>query len=243
IAYEDGGVVLTTNELGTYTNSSGHASIINIGGEPYISYHTFLNDEDLSQSRKIRIDKISFITNSEGIEVMYANGPTVTPQYLPEEISGYKNIASEAYVTSKGGIDGSDVYWLTDGTLKAHTFSPVEEFVLGKKNRVVRLTFDDYKTVRAVVVYNSRSWDNAFKSAKITFTCLINGKEVECSTEDLAFDFEAYAETDYSMMFVGGSVVAEFADLQVKSISVEVKSDNAEVAIPEIVVLGKGAVV
>lgn len=240
IAYEDGGVVLTTNELGTYTNSSGHASIVEIGGEAYISYHTFLNDEDLSQSRKIRMDKISFVTNAEGVEVMYANGPTITPQYLPEEISGYRNVASEAYVTSEGGLSGSDVYWLTDGTIKAHSFSPVEEFMLGRKNRAVQLTFDDYKTVRAVIVYNSRSWYNSFKSAKITLTYLLDGKEVQCSTADLVFDFEKYAETDYAMMFVGGSVAAEFAELPVKRISVTFKSDNDEVAIPEIVVLGKG---
>ena len=239
IAYEDGGAVLTTDGLGVYTNSSGHASIIDVDGEPYISYHTFLNDEDLSQSRKIRFDKISFVTNSEGIEVMYANGPTVTPQYLPEGVSGYRNIASEAYVSVRKMQEGGDAFWLTDGTLKAHTFSVVEEVELNRKGRI-DLAFDDYKTVRAVVVYNSRNWDKAFTSAIVTFTYLLNGEEERCSTKELQFNFDRYSDQDYKIMFVGGSVAAEFAELQVKSISVVFESDRDTIAIPEIVVLGKG---
>lgn len=239
IAYEDGGAIITTDGLAIYTRSSGHASILDIGGEPYISYHTFFNDEDIGNGRKIRIDKLEFITNKEGIEIMSANGPTVTPQYLPEKISGYKNVARKAYVTATGGENGSSTYYINDGTLKMHMFSETEEFLMNK-NGSVNLSFDDYVTARAIIVYNSRAYKNAFSAAKIEIEYQgKDGKSVKCSTDNLKFNFSLYASVDYKLICAGASVVAEFNEMKIKNVKVTFSSDNDVIGVPEIVILGK----
>ena len=63
-------------------------------GEFYIVYHVHDDPADPSYQRHIVMNKVEWVTNSNGIEVMYVNGPTLASiQPLPEFASGYKNIA------------------------------------------------------------------------------------------------------------------------------------------------------
>ena len=244
IPVDKGGVIITTDGLGTYTNSSGHHSFIKVGDELFISYHTFLNDSDISEARKIRFDKISFIVNQDGVPVIYANGPTVTLQPLPSLISGYKNKAIEASINATNVHENSDIYWLNDGTLKIHDNSIVDECEFNNGKSVISLTFDDYQTIKAIMVYNSNDFYKTFKEIdNIRLYIKKDGVETVSDTGVIPFNYHEYSliDQDYKTVFAGASSTIEFNDLEVNKIEITVSKSYGEsiLGISEIQVLGK----
>ena len=242
IDVDKGGTIITTDGLNIYTNSSGHHSFIKVGDQLYISYHTFLNDSDIVEARKIRFDKISFVVNQDGIPVIYANGPTVTMQPLPSLISGYKDIASNADVKATNVAKGSSAYWLNDGTIKMHENSLVQETIFNKGKSKITLNWDDYVTSKAIMVYNSSDYDTSFTQIdNIRIFYKNDGKEGYIDTGKLVFNYDIFAEEDYKCIFVGSSIAIEYQDMLIKQIQITVSKSkgNGNIAIPEITVLGK----
>ena len=244
IPVDKGGVIITTDGLGTYTNSSGHHSFIKVGDELFISYHTFLNDSDISEARKIRFDKISFVVNEDGLPLIYANGPTVTLQPLPSAVSGYKNIAPSAHIEASNVHENSDIYWLNDGTLKIHDNSIVDECEFNNGKSVISLTFDDYQTIKAIMVYNSNDFYKTFKEIdNIRLYIKKDGVETVSDTGVIPFNYHEYSliDQDYKTVFAGASSTIEFNDLEVNKIEITVSKSYGEsiLGISEIQVLGK----
>lgn len=118
------------------------------------------------------VDEIEWITvkDAQGndLDVMYANGPTTSVQPLPEFASEYKNIAAQAEVSATGIADGSSVSFLTDGLLSINRYANydmVETYIKEtefSRETTITLKFDDYKTIRALMVYNSKNMESAF---------------------------------------------------------------------------------
>lgn len=244
IPVDKGGVIITTDGLGTYTNSSGHHSFIKVGDELFISYHTFLNDSDISEARKIRFDRVSFVVNEDGLPLIYANGPTVTLQPLPSAVSGYKNIAPSAHIEASNVHENSDIYWLNDGTLKIHDNSIVDECEFNNGKSVISLTFDDYQTVKAIMVYNSNDFYKTFKEIdNIRLYIKKDGVETVSDTGVIPFNYHEYSliDQDYKTVFAGASSTIEFNDLEVNKIEITVSKSYGEsiLGISEIQVLGK----
>lgn len=244
IPVDKGGVIITTDGLGTYTNSSGHHSFIKVGDELFISYHTFLNDSDISEARKIRFDRVSFVVNEDGLPLIYANGPTVTLQPLPSAVSGYKNIAPSAHIEASNVHENSDIYWLNDGTLKIHDNSIVDECEFNNGKSVISLTFDDYQTVKAIMVYNSNDFYKTFKEIdNIRLYLKKDGIETVSDTGVIPFNYHEYSliDQDYKTVFAGASSTIEFNDLEVNKIEITVSKSYGEsiLGISEIQVLGK----
>ena len=90
------------------------------------------------------------------------------------------------------------------------------------------------------MVYNSSEFTRSFDSVSITLTYLKDGKEVQCKTDALKFNYDKYAQVNYKLIYVGAAVTAEFAEIQVKKITIKISGKNSEVAVSDIVVLGKG---
>ncbi len=244
IPVDKGGVIITTDGLGTYTNSSGHHSFIKVGDELFISYHTFLNDSDISEARKIRFDRVSFVVNEDGLPLIYANGPTVTLQPLPSAVSGYKNIAPSAHIEASNVHENSDIYWLNDGTLKIHDNSIVDECEFNNGKSVISLTFDDYQTIKAIMVYNSNDFYKTFKEIdNIRLYIKKDGVETVSDTGVIPFNYHEYSliDQDYKTVFAGASSTIEFNDLEVNKIEITVSKSYGEsiLGISEIQVLGK----
>ena len=244
IPVDKGGVIITTDGLGTYTNSSGHHSFIKVGDELFISYHTFLNDSDISEARKIRFDRVSFVVNEDGLPLIYANGPTVTLQPLPSAVSGYKNIAPSAHIEASNVHENSDIYWLNDGTLKIHDNSIVDECEFNNGKSVISLTFDDYRTIKAIMVYNSNDFYKTFKEIdNIRLYIKKDGVETVSDTGVIPFNYHEYSliDQDYKTVFAGASSTIEFNDLEVNKIEITVSKSYGEsiLGISEIQVLGK----
>lgn len=242
IDVDKGGTIITTDGLNIYTNSSGHHSFIKVGDELYISYHTFLNDSDIVEARKIRFDKISFIVNQDGVPVIYANGPTVTLQPLPSLISGYKNKAIEASINATNVDKNSNIYWLNDGTIKMHEESLVEETIFNKGKSVITLNWDEYITSKAIMVYNSYDFYTSFTQVdNIRIFYKHNNQEGYIDTGNLIFNYDIFSDQDYNCIFVGSSVAIEYQDMLIKQVQITISSskNSDKIGIPEIAVLGK----
>ena len=252
-------------------NGSGHHSFLYIGDELYMVYHTHPMDleDGTIDFRGQAYDKIHWMTNEDGQLVMHANGPTKTVQAKPKYYTGYENIAPLASVKATNGAKGTDAKYLTDGLVKMHgadvedgwADDNVKEFE-AKKDTVITLAFDDYVTVRSLMIYNSYLYQNIFTSIKkiSLYYRDANGKTGIATIKDLKFDvtgntvpLELYFKPDelvamteeekaeYYTTRPGGAAIVEFNEFSVNKITIEVKKSNKKLCISDVVVLGKTA--
>lgn len=247
----EGGLLLSTISLGSQEISgTGHHSLVTAGEQMFIIYHRHNDIIVGGAARNPAIDEVKWISikdkDGNDLDVMYTNGPTCTVQPNVEIYSEYKNIAKDATVS---GVD--DVQCLTDGLLSVHKYGAPElmEYVQEteiQKETTLEFDFNEARTVRAVMVYNSKLEQNIFKNIKeMEFICEENGKEVIYYIKDLEFSTEYYQTNAYDgkIFYVtpGASTYAEFNELNVKTIriTIEVPEGQETVGISEIRILGK----
>ena len=238
----DGGTVLIADPAWNTNASTGHNSFIKCGDKLIMAYHTFRNRSDVSDGRALAVDTISFVTNSKGQKVMHCNGPTYAYQPLPEEISGYKNVAKLANVTSSNTADGSSVDYLTDETLKIHDNDYVEEFRTDGGDVTITLSFDEFVNARSILVYNSMDFEEAFKAVDSIELKYKSGDNKTSSVkfENIPFDDEWGADAFSEFMNPGTSSIIEFDELPVNEIKITLKAEKGKTtALNEIMVLGK----
>jgi hypothetical protein len=243
ISVEDGGAVIYTDSMWDYMTSAGHHSFVKCGDELCIAYHTFYNRIDISNGRALAVDRVEFVKNNSGKEIMHTNGPTYSLQPLPETVSGYKDIAKSAVISSNNTTDGSNTKYLNDGLVKYHENDLTEEYQAKSGLTEITLSWDTFKTVRAVMIYNSIDYSKTYtRIEKIEFEYLsrTGGKTSTISCEKINYDWNLNADLSTEIMHPGGSAIVEFADLPVKSIKIYIKSPtDSEIALSEIMVLGK----
>ncbi len=262
---KEGGILLSADAaLRDDVSGTGHSSIINAGGQYYIVYHKHNSISEGGSSRHVAVDEIEWITvkDAQGndLDVMYANGPTTSVQPLPEFASEYKNVASEAEVSATSLADDSSVSCLTDGLLSVNRFANndmVETYVKETcftAETTITLTFDDYKTIRALMIYNSKNMESAFYNIeRVEFDCrLEDGTLATKYIDGLVFDWDAYTSTDdIDVIRPAASAIAEFDEIECIEIRITISpateeqipvhgyNDMAELAVSEIRVLGK----
>ena len=253
---------LLSNDSGNNEEVSGpgHHSFVTMGGKLYIVYHRHNNPAAPSAARNMAIDEVVWVTtedeNGNELDVMYVNGPTVSEQPALEGAPGveYTNIADEAEVSVSGSIaDGSSASFLNDGLLSIYrnaSYGFVSEYV--KETEITGTTsfefsFETARTVRAVMVYNSKMFENAFRSFTLEMICEDeNGVEYVRYIDEVPFDSEQYArvlELDGSFIYItpGSAAYAEFYEHTVKKlrITIDVPEGQELVGISEIRILGK----
>ncbi len=261
----EGGILLSADAaLRDDVSGTGHSSIINAGGQYYIVYHKHNSVSEGGSSRHVAVDEIEWITvkDAQGndLDVMYANGPTTSVQPLPEFASEYKNVASEAEVSATSLSGDSSVSCLTDGLLSVNRYANydmVETYVKETcftAETTITLTFDDYKTIRALMIYNSKNMESAFYNIeRVEFDCrLEDGTLATKYIDGLVFDWDAYTSTDdIDVIRPAASAIAEFDEIECIEIRITISpateeqipvhgyDDMAELAVSEIRVLGK----
>lgn len=125
VSPDDGGKVISTDTVNwSHIVSAGHHSFIQCGDETFIAYHTFKDRNSIAGGRALAVDKVVWMKNNAGQDVMYTNGPTYSVQPLPESLSGYKNIVPSAKVTADKTSSDSDVALLTDEIIKYQDLGP-----------------------------------------------------------------------------------------------------------------------
>lgn len=260
---EDGGLVCSPG-TDWDINSSGHHSFFEVGDELWIVYHSYpVLGMDGIGSRAQCFERVYFTTNDKGQTVMHANGPTKVIQPLPEAVSGYKNIAPLAEVKATNMVKESNVSYLTDQLIAMHNETGINDNVPefeAKGNTEITLTFSDYVTARAIMIYNSQDYMKIFTEIdRIEFSYRDeNGNTGMAYIDDLAFNLDAnlvpldyllsedemeFIDDSYYTMRAGGAAVAEFNELSINKIKIKIKKASGKdgLNISDIVVLGKTA--
>lgn len=241
---DDGAQVIYT-ESDFMRQSSGIGGYVDFGDSMMCSYMTFYNNTKFSDTmgkfaaRKFMLDEIVYVPNSEGVLTWNCNGPSVTPQALPEAVSGYKDVALGAEITAENSDSTGDVSLLNDRVIPYHKNALAGEFKAGKGKTTVTIDLGDYKTLRAVMVYNSREKEYMFdKISEITFDYRKNGKTGTVSIGPVNYNKDYAAKGKKA---VGSAAIAEFDELDVKKVTIDISSAGGSegLAIPEIKLLGK----
>lgn len=265
----EGGILLSADaSMRDDASGTGHHSIITIEGKDYIIYHSHNSVEEGGHARHVAVDEIKWITvkdvSGNDLPVMYANGPTTSVQPLPEFVSDYKNIAADAAVEATSVAEGSGVSWLTDGLLSINRYANadmvntyVQETRFDGKTTIT-FTFEDYRTICALMIYNSKYKGSAFyEIERIEMDCKeADGSLVTRYIEKLQFDWNAYTSVDdEDVVRPASSAYAEFAEISCNEIRITIApasveqipvhgmegytASGAEIAVSEIKVLGK----
>ena len=240
------------------TAGPGHHCFMTVGSKNYIGYHKH-RDYTYMGTRGYSIDEIKWITitdkDGNPLDVMYANGPTISVQ--PQIYGEYANVAEGLTANVKKGklVDGSSVSSLTDGLLSMNTIINAafnDKYI--KETEIKQTTTFEFdlggmKELRAVMIYNSKDPNRAFFECSAEFVGVDeNGKEQTYAISKIAFDTDEYAnvvEVDgvkrLTSIVHGASAYAEFAAINAKKvrITVSVPSGQTSVGISEIRILGK----
>ncbi len=248
---DEGGLVICSPDNWDHIAGPGHHCLVNVDGKTYAVYQKWLNPANdnfyLGGGRGIVFDPVVWAKNGNGLEVLHLNGPTLSPQPKVGLDAKYDNIASFAKVTANNVASDSSVDYLVDNVIKIYEFDEwIKEFTTGsKQSTTITMKFDDYRTVRALMLYNSVFYDTHFNKVdkiELDFKKVKDGKEVfgTAYIKDLLFDEEDYVVIDDVLgnrMRPGAAAIAEFEELAVKEIRITFKSKTA-IAVSEIVVLG-----
>lgn len=238
---EGGAILKTVSNL--QRQGAGIRDVISIGGQTYGAYMTFLNNVKYNPEnvRKFAIDEMVSVENKDGTTVFYTNGPSVTPQPLPEAISGYKNLAPLAKITSLNS--NKNVSLLNDRVIPYSDNAIKEEYIVDGNRVKITFDFNDYVTLRSILVYNSRKYNSMFDAIdSIDLYYKKNNVEDVAKLKDIKYNWNYY-DSENNKPAVGSAAIAEFADIAVNRVVITInKVIGKELAIPEIILLGKETV-
>lgn len=180
--------------------------------------------------------------------ILYGNGPSKGLQPRITDVSGRRNIAPEGVVTASNMKDPNSKKYVNDGLFVSTPYYADWEYSAKGKTEIT-IAFDEPRTIGAVMVYNSYSYEYAFASVDYielelaeqpswyTYTSFISRARI--SNIPFSTDFV----TDMKTMRTGGSSVASFDEVKVKSVKVVVSKPlngvSKELRIGDIVILGK----
>lgn len=233
--------------------ATGNAMFFEAGGEKFLcSLATVFNKTTPTQtSRNFIIDRVTWDYNEElGYDIPHSNGPTqASLQPAPAIFSGYKNIANEAIVTVKNARENEKVSELTDDYVTIHARDSEKEFWSKDGGLTITLEFEQAKSVRSIMIYNSHDVYFAFK--KIDYV-LLETEDGAYVAKDILYP-EEYLTGDVNYggaLRPGGAATISFEELQVRKITIKLTNkflDYSDIAgdsyagicVSEIRVLGK----
>lgn len=248
-----GNPVHMINEGYDMYEATGNAMFFNAGGENFLcSLATVFNKTTPTQtSRNFIIDRVTWDYNEElGYDIPHSNGPTqASLQPAPAIFSGYKNIASEATVSATNMREGESVNKLNDDYVTIHARDNGKEFWSKDGGTTITLEFEEARSVRSIMIYNSHDVYFGFKKIDYVLVETENGAYV---ARDIVFP-EEYLTGDVALggaIRPGGAAIVGFEELKVKKITIKITEklndisdfsgdDYAGVCISEIRVLGK----
>lgn len=217
------------NQWSGFASGTGHHSFFNIGDQIMIGYHAHKNRNSNSgfTPRYFGMDYLYF--DEEGVP--FCNGPTYSLQPLPEDISGYKNIAENAKVRSQN-VDNADAVndnYIVDN----YNIDTTPEVTLNGGYSYIELTFDKEYSVGGIAIYNSAFYDKRIED--VVYVDFGNGNAVKYPE----ICYEKHLNYEYEFVFAGSGITLEFPEnIKAKSVTLCFNVENPA-AINEIKVLGK----
>lgn len=216
-----------------FASGTGHHCFFNIGDQIMIGYHAHKNRDFNSSSsgwvaRYFAMDPVYFLEDG----TPFVNGPSWSPQPLPQAMSGYDNIAPKAKlrtqnVTNEKAIN--DRYVVDCYNLPQEQGKEVE---LGKGFSFIELKFDKEYNIRGLMINNSADF----------FKMVYDINYVKFSSGD-AFKYTQFPTgcTNYEKEFIFpcGGFTYQFKE-EIKASSVVISFNSSEpLAINEVQVLAR----
>ncbi len=252
---EEGNPVLDGSMFGD-VNGTGHHSLVTVGDELWIVYqhHSSVN-HGVGWDRPTAVDRITWVTNADGLEVMTGNGPSRILTWLPESISGYQNLASSAMVS----IDnGTGAQYLTDEAY--NLYEVTKDYCLSADSGDVTITLSwaEPVSITSIMVYNSAAPESAFSQisdirVKLAEKPSWASKDYDWAVmQNIPLQVGAWDSSSRSYLECAPAV-AEFEPVMVTEIQITIKEADrlmeydrlgqkiTALDVAEIVVLGKEA--
>lgn len=228
LSMEQGNPVLN-GSLHGQINGSAHHALVKNGDELWIVYHKHNTTQEYSKGRdrSIAVDRVNFVKNSEGLDVLTANGPSVTLQWLPENISGYKNLAKTAKIEVS---NGKGEKYLTDTVLPYYEVTSNNVLSLDKGNLTVTLKWDNPVSVSSVMIYNAYDVNKAFsKIERLKFKLAekpkwASSKYAYAVIDDLKVS-DKYWNKESKEYIQCSPAVAEFEAMKITELQFTIKED------------------
>ena len=235
-------------------NGTGSHTLVERDGELWIVYHRHgsINGYDEGLERSIGAERVNLVENMDGQIVLSANGPSLSLQWLPEGVSGYKNRAQTAEISISAG---TGIEYLTDGILPYYQVT--EGYMMSAEGDVtVTMKWKEPVSVRSVMIYNAKEAEKAFsKISDIRFKLA-----EQPSWASKAYDYavikdvvlpDRYWDVEIEKYEAFAPAVAEFEDMMITELVITIKEGdrlmevdkfgdpNTGLNLSEIVVLGK----
>ena len=248
---KEGGLVISTDNGKAMDNVTGpgHHTFYQCGDELLIFYHRHLDLKVSGSNRGYCVDRVQWVKNSDGLTVMHVNGPTTSlqPRLYGTGQTKYDIISDEATVTTNA-TTCNDASLLNDNVIQIHSEDVVphiKPFKFEDDNIVITMTFEDYRTLVGLQIYNSKYEEASFMQIdRIEFDAKINDKEGVVFIKDLQMDWaHSYFETGMSIR-AASAANAVFEEMLVKEVRIYVTNANkvegyfGYVEIPEIYLIG-----
>ena len=235
-------------------NGTAHHAIVKNGEELWIVYHQHSSTVGFSEGweRSISADRVNFVTNGEGEQVLTANGPSKILQWLPESVSGYQNLAAEAEIEVSNGA-GKE--YLTDQVLPFYTVTNQSVLAVDKGDLTITMKWEKPVSVSSVMVYNSDDLYSAF--SKITRMRFTLAEQPEWASKDYKYAViedvkvsERYWDEEANRYITCAPAVAEFEPVMITELQITINEADRLVStsktgekatalrLSEIVVLG-----
>lgn len=211
-----------------YASGTGHHMFITLGNQTYVVYHKQYNIINKGNVRIFAYDSFGF--REDG--TMYINGSTISPQPLPEVLSGYQNVASRATI-SCSDIDASQKNLLKDGSIGVYSKNnELTDVLFGAGKTTITLRFKEPTKVKSIMIYNGSEYSYLLKTIdKIQFDEAYYITNLKLNGN--------YIDTIRKYMAVGNAMYANlYEDIEVTQIKIDINVDY-EFSLSEIVVLGK----
>lgn len=242
--------VLDGSMLG-YRVGTAHHCFVEKGDELYILYHRHSTIYRFNM-RSLSADRMNWTTNKDGTDILVANGPSASLQWLSESISGYKNLARTADVKIS---TGTGVKYLIDEIVPYA--NAIEDYVMQSESGDVKITFqwDEPVNVSSVMIYNGKDMNYAFSNISDIRFKLAEKPEWESEDyeyaviKDLKFPAH-YWDPESEDYIAGAPAVAEFDSILVSEITITIAEQdrlvetdkfgdtNTALQLAEIVILG-----
>lgn len=248
---KDQSMLMGRNATEDQMTGTGHNALVEVDGEIFCIYYAQANPVDASDTsqdgRVYGVDRIQVIEDPEYGTLLHGNGPTKSIQPKPSVTTGVRNIATEAKVKASNAKEDTLSY-VNDGVFVRYaTYEDWELSADGKTT--VTLTFDEPRSIRAVMVYNSMDYSKAFsKIDSIVFDLaerpswyVGKGYNGKAYIEDIPFNTD-YINSEGQFIRSGGAATVSFDEIKVNSVKItiseKIDTQDEEIRISDIVILG-----
>lgn len=223
-----------------FASGTGHHCFFKAGDQWMIGYHAhqnrdFHSDEKVGElnytKRYFAFDFVHFAEDG----TPFVNGPTYSINPLPEDVSGYKNIAPNATVYGEN-VDNlsavNDNYMVDCSNLSQEAG---KEVVIKNGYAYIELVFDDIYEIAGIAIYNSSYYDKYIP--EVQYIDFGNGNALYYAQ----YSYDKYVNDLTEFVFPCSAISVEFPN-RFTSNRVVICFNLADIGqINEIVVLGKSA--